>query len=100
MNIALQFARGNGPVKRTTVDDQVPSTGTAQRVEAFQRVPLRGRPLPDDLRALLVAYREEHPAPEPVFRLWELDLLDPSEPTWLGRLSVSGHSRRILAADD
>jgi hypothetical protein len=73
------------------VDEQAPSTGTAQKIEAFRRVRLRGRQLPDDLRALLVAYWEDDPTAEPVFRQWELELLDPSETTWLEELAEEGY---------
>jgi len=50
---------------------------TAQKVEAFQRIRLRGRPMPEDLHRLLVAYWEDHPTADRVFQLWELDFLDP-----------------------
>jgi len=56
---------------------------TAQKVEAFQRIRLRGRPMPEDLRRLLVAYWEDHPTAARVFRVWELDFLDPYDGSWL-----------------
>jgi hypothetical protein len=62
---------------------------TAQKVEAFQRIRLGGRPVPEDLRGLLVAYWEDHPTAARVFRFWELEILDPYEGTWLEDLADS-----------
>jgi hypothetical protein len=56
---------------------------TAQKVEAFQRIRLRGRPVPEDLHRLLVAYWEDHPTADRVFQFWELDFLDPFDGSWL-----------------
>jgi hypothetical protein len=56
---------------------------TAQKVEAFQRIRLRGRPVPEDLHRLLVAYWEDHPTARRVFHFWELDFLDPYDGSWL-----------------
>lgn len=63
---------------------------TAQRVEAFQRIRLRGRPVPEDLRRLLVAYWEDHPTLARLFRWWELEILDPYAGSWLEDLVEDG----------
>jgi hypothetical protein len=63
---------------------------TAQKVAAFQRIRLRGRPVPEDLHRLLVAYWEDHPTLARVFRRWELEILDPYEGSWLEDLVEAG----------
>jgi hypothetical protein len=58
----------------------------AENVEKLGHVRLGVRAVPEDLRALLLAYWAREPKAGRVFEFWELDFLDPHEGTWLDDL--------------
>jgi len=58
-----------------------------ENVAKFGQFRLGGRPVPEDLRAMLMAYWTDEPEVGRLFHDWELDFLDPYEATWLDDLA-------------